>query len=203
MSDWKIGQKVEAIRRASQPARRAVSEPSGRRWIPVTTKPQAEGATEKRITDLGYFAYVPRFTVSIRDPKKHRAYISVKRPLFARVLFAQVDLHVDPWGDIDRLVGVRGIIRMAGNPATVPDALVHEMRKREGLNFGLPYRKLSGAPSVPFKTNDRVRVTDGPFSGFFGSITAVDANQRITILIELLGRFVPLENLEADQIEGA
>jgi transcriptional antiterminator NusG len=46
----------------------------------------------------------------------------------------------------------------------------------------------------------KVRVTDGPFTSFAGTVDAVHSLERLTVSINLLGRETPVE-LESGQIE--
>ena len=48
--------------------------------------------------------------------------------------------------------------------------------------------------AIPFKVGDRVRVKEGNFENQEGDVDAVDeANGRITVIINIFGRSVPME----------
>ena len=54
---------------------------------------------------------------------------------------------------------------------------------------------------IPFKVGDRVRVKEGNFENQEGDVDAVDeANGRITVIINIFGRSVPME-LDHWQVE--
>ena len=55
--------------------------------------------------------------------------------------------------------------------------------------------------SVPFATDDQVKVTDGPFNGFTGVIEEVNAEKRkLKVMVKIFGRKTPLE-LSFTQVE--
>ncbi len=55
--------------------------------------------------------------------------------------------------------------------------------------------------AIPFKVGDRVRVKEGNFENQEGEVDAVDeANGRITVIINIFGRSVPME-LDHWQVE--
>lgn len=56
-------------------------------------------------------------------------------------------------------------------------------------------------PKISFTTGDRVKVTDGPFLNFAGTVSAVnDERGRLTVMIEVLGRSTPVD-LDFLQVE--
>jgi transcriptional antiterminator NusG len=56
-------------------------------------------------------------------------------------------------------------------------------------------------PRVVFENGDHVRVTDGAFANFTGTVQEVNpAKQKVTVLVSIFGRATPVE-LEYGQVE--
>lgn len=198
----KIGDKVAGS--IVIPARAAGDDvPTNRRWCPIVTERAKEAPVEEKIKSLGYLVYVPRFTIERRDPKKHRATVPTIRPLFPRIVFARFDPDVDPWGEIKRTKGVKDLLFIAGRLAVARDAEIAAMKEREGINFDIDKsgRIKTLLPPRP-EPGDTIRITKGPFEGFFAKVATIDDEARLIALVELFRRETPIE-LDADQYEGA
>jgi transcription antitermination factor NusG len=91
-----------------------------------------------------------------------------------------------------------GLVCFGGEPAAVPENLIHTLRKR--------VEEISAAGGEVFDglhPGDVVRISDGPFRGYEAIFdTRLPGSERVRVLLELLGsqRRVPME-LSAGQIQ--
>lgn len=201
MTDWKVGQRVEAIKHASQPLAHAKSPLRTRRWGLFNARRYREADVSERIGELGYLTYVPQFKISVRDKTKHRKFKEVMRSTFPGYGFVEFSPSIDPWGDIERVRGMVEIVKVGGEPGYVSALLVEELRKAESGNFDQAYRTDGATCYAP---GDRLMVTDGPFKWsvveFVANLTPLDDDGRITALLDAFARKTLVE-LQADQVE--
>lgn len=160
-------------------------------WYVVHTQAQKEGLAEMHLRRQGFATYLPRYLRTRRHARKTE---TVARPLFPRYLFVGVDLARDRWRAIQSTFGVSNLVIAGEEPLPVPDAVVDEIRAREGgdgcVSLGLPAGVGPGS---------RVRLIDGIFADAKGVIERVADDRRVAILLALLGRevrvFVPAASI--------
>jgi transcriptional antiterminator RfaH len=164
---------------------------SGQHWYVVHTHPQGEKRAEFNLLRQGFNAYFPRY---LHKRRHARRVDIVTRPLFPRYLFVALDLGRDRWRAIQSTFGVSNLVSAGDTPLAIPDAVVEEIRAREGedglVTLGLPAGLKSGSP---------VKLTDGIFAEYRGVIDRIADDRRVAVLIELLGRevrvFVPAASI--------
>lgn len=175
-------------------------EVQARRWCIVQSEYRREATAEKEIGDAGYLVYVPRFKTKVRD-RSMRKWIDTTRPLLPGYLFVDCADEAVPVAWLNRQRGVRDVLRQADQPIRIPDLVIEQLRRDEGINFNQPYR--AAGHGVPLEIDQPVRITDGPFTGFYGLVGRIDGATRITVFIELFGGVNPVRNLTIDQLERA
>ena len=151
-------------------------------WYVVYTQPGAEMLARGQLENQGFEVYYPRYSRNVRHAR------SVKRailPLFPRYLFVRIDLASQRWRSINGTLGVSYIITMNERPCAVPDGIVEEIRQRENPEQLIEIPKL-----VPFKPGESLEITSGAFAQQVGSFLQLDKDNRIIVLLGLLGRNV-------------
>ncbi|MBN8958568.1 MAG: hypothetical protein J0H17_18685 [Rhizobiales bacterium] len=134
------------------------------------------------------------------SPKQRSSGVAIMRPhdvpLFPRYVFMRCDPQRDEWNRVRSLAGVGGFVCKENQAVWVPDALIDNLRSREVA--GVIPGKLPA--SMVFKAGEEVRITDGPFSHFNGTveetfdkpISEIDPDDRIRIAINIFGRSTAL-----------
>lgn len=163
------------------------------RWYVTHTHPKAEGQALRHLTRQGFAAYLPLY----RKRRSHARRIEmVKAPLFPSYLFVRMDVGRVRWRAIRSTIGVRHLICNGDMPAPVPQGVVEELRAREDENGLFPLR-----PPPPFEPGETVRVGQGTLRDQVGQFEGVADQDRVVILLNMLGRpfrvTLPLEAVEA------
>jgi transcriptional antiterminator RfaH len=163
-------------------------------WYAVYTQPHAEPKALAHLLRQGYTAYLPRYRTKVSHARRRQI---VLRPLFPRYLFAGIDRATMPWRPILSTVGVSDIVRTGDGPTSVPAEIVTAIREREntGAFDQLDSRQMLGLGEL-------VRVTTGAFEDMVGRLVELRDQDRIVVLLELLGRVVRAQ-LRAEVVEPA
>lgn len=153
-----------------------------RQWYAVYTHARAEAVAESHLRRQGFTAYLPRY---LHTRRHARATHKVSRPLFPRYLFVQMDPETQRWRNILSTVGVVGLVSSGTTPTPVPAHVIDELHGCEDehgyIQMAAPARLAAG---------DRVSVVEGPFAERLGLVEGTTDDERVTILLEFMGRQV-------------
>ena len=163
------------------------------RWYVVQTHAMAEEKAALNLTRQGYRAYLPCY---LKKRSHARKVDWVKRPLFPRYLFVEMDPEATQWRAIRSTIGVSRFICLGDEPTAVPEGVVEEIIGREDDkgHVGLGRKDL-------FKKGQSVEITGGAMDETSAIFECVDDKDRVTVLMDLMGRQVrvriPLEAVRA------
>jgi transcriptional antiterminator RfaH len=105
--------------------------------------------------------------------------------LFPGYLFVRLDLGRDRWRAVYSTVGVRTLVSAGDRPLAVPPEVIEEIRAREDSS-GLVVL----GSGCTFRRGDRVRFAEGPLVDTTGLFDCRNDGERVTVLLDLLGRQV-------------
>ncbi len=116
------------------------------------------------------------------------------RNFYPGYIFVQMDLNEHTWHLIKDTPKVSGFVG-GRHPAPVPAAEINAIAQQVAEGAAKP------KPRVVFEENDHVRVTDGAFANFTGTIVEVKPEkQKVRVLVSIFGRATPVE-LDYAQVE--
>jgi transcriptional antiterminator RfaH len=152
------------------------------RWYVVQTHVHSESKAAAHLVRQGYEVYLPRY---LKRRRHARRVENVSAPLFPRYLFVGFDVMAARWRSIQSTQGVSSLVGNGNEPAVLPALVVAELRRREDDNG---FIRLDSRPR--YAPGDKVRVVDGVFGDSFGLFEGIADRDRVTILLDLLGRKV-------------
>ncbi|MCL4111583.1 UNVERIFIED_CONTAM: hypothetical protein GTU68_033523 [Idotea baltica] len=142
-----------------------------------------------------FFGEVVIPTEKVIDTKGGKKRVS-QRKLFPGYIMVHMDLNDETWYLVRDTTGVGDFTGAAGKPIPMQE---HEIARM----LGAEEEEEEAAPriKIEFKAGDIVKIKEGTFEGFEGSIEEVDESSgKVSILIEIFGRSTPVE-LEHWQVE--
>ena len=149
-------------------------------WYAVCCKPRQEAVAEENLLRQGFHVYLPR--IGIRQRRRGQ-WIDAIEVLFPRYIFICIDPLRRSTATVRSTRGVVGMVRFGGQPAVVPDAVMDALLRREDAASGLHQDK-----RPLFCAGEQVKLVDGPLTGMQGVFTQQDGDQRVIVLLELLGK---------------
>jgi transcriptional antiterminator NusG len=166
--------------------------PESARWFVVHTQSgfeaRAKEALSQRIKGLGmedqiFDIVIPlRDIVTIKKGKKK----NVKEKVFPGYLLIRMTLNDESWLVVRTTQGITGFVGAGNKPTPITEKEVEAIRKfveQEQPKF-----------KAKFSIGEAVKVNDGPFTDFIGSIESMDDEKgKVKVLVSIFGRETPVE----------
>ena len=150
---------------------------------------------EQRIESMGmkgkiFDVVVPtEEEIEVKDGKRR----TVERRVFPGYLLVQMIMSEDSWYVVRNTPGVTGFVGMGNTPTALrPEEVAQILRRME-----------AEAPKikVTFKPSQKVRIVEGPFNDFIGTVAEIDMDRaKVRVMVSFFGRETPVE-LDFLQVE--
>jgi transcriptional antiterminator RfaH len=152
------------------------------RWYVVQTQAHAETKASWHLARQGFETYLPRY---LKKRRHARRVEMVHAPLFPRYLFVLIDIATQRWLSIRSTIGVSRLVCAGDLPAPVPSHVIETLKQHED------HKGLIVLPPQPrFTAGDKIRILDGAFTDCIGLFEGMRNFQRVSVLLDLLGRKV-------------
>ena len=147
-------------------------------WFILQFKSNSHYQAKKNLTRQGFEVFLPLHDTTSR---KLSRFVNTSKPLFPGYMFIRFDEAESDWHKINNTYGVSRLITFNSILKPIPNSFVDSLMKRYDLSGQLlPMQKL--------KNGDQVTVLKGPFANFIATVEKYEADQRIWILMDLMGR---------------
>lgn len=127
--------------------------------------------------------------VELRDGVRR----TTERRIFPGYILVEMVMDEDSWYVVRNTPGVTGFVGSGNKPIPLQDEEVNKIVKR--MEAEAPKIK------VNFKEGQKVRIVEGPFEDFMGTVDEIDLDRaRVRVLVNFFGRETPVE-LDFLQVE--
>jgi len=129
--------------------------------------------------------------IEVKEGKRR----TVERRVFPGYIIVNMILTEESWYVVRNTPGVTGFVGMGNQPIPLrPEEIAHIVKRME-----------ADAPriKVTFRMGERVRIVDGPFNDFRGTVAEIDMERaKVRVMVNFFGRETPVE-LDFLQVEKA
>ena len=160
-------------------------------WYVIRSKPHKEEVLYQQLLTRQIESFFPVIRVNPVNPRARKIV-----PFFPNYIFIRTNLENEGASAFQWIPYSQGLVTFGGEPAFVPDALVHALKRKIDTINAKSEKTTSG-----FETGDQIRVVDGILRGYEGIVDAnLDGKERAKVLINLLGNRQMLVELADSQI---
>jgi len=129
--------------------------------------------------------------MEVKDGKRR----IIERHVFPGYVLVNMILTEESWYVVRNTPGVTGFVGMGNDPTPLRPEEVSQILRR--MEADAPHVKVS------FKPGERVRIIDGPFNDFRGTVSELDLEKnKVRVMVNFFGRETPVE-LDFLQVEKA
>lgn len=161
-------------------------------WYALHVKVHKEQAVHDLLVSQEIENYFPCLHVEPVNPRSRR-----RRPFYPGYIFVRLDLDDYGQNALRWTEGTYGLVMFGNEPASVPENLVQEVRRRvEVINA-------AGGIIVPtLSPGDRVRIIEGTFEGYEGIFDVnLDGKDRVQVLLSYLSQQPKRLIIKPEQIQ--
>jgi transcriptional antiterminator NusG len=181
---------------AAQPAKR-----DGQLWYVIHTYSGYENKVktnlEHRVTSMDMADKIFRVVVPTEEEVeiKNGQRRTVQRKIFPGYVLVEMVLEDDSWYVVRNTPGVTSFVGSGTTPTPLPETEVQAILKQ--------MREEKPQVRVTYQKGNRVKIVDGPFAEFMGTIDEVNTEKnKLRVLVSMFGRETPVE-LDFLQVEKA
>jgi len=145
-----------------------------------------EQAAQKGLAEAFDEVLVPAEDVTeVRRGQK----VSSERKFFPGYVLVKMDMSDDAWHLVKDTPKVTGFLGSKNRPSPITEAEAQRLLSQLKEGVDKPRK-----PAVIFEVGEQVRVADGPFTSFMGSVEEVDEERgRVKVSVSIFGRSTPVE----------
>jgi transcription termination/antitermination protein NusG len=157
---------------------------------------------ESRIASMNMEERIFEVVIPVEDViefnKKNGKKQVVSKKVFPGYLLVRMDLDDDSWYVVRNTPGVTGFVGLGARPTPLSRKEVESILQVKTAGEAEAAKK--ARPRLEYEVGESVRVREGPFADFTGTIAEINEDQlKLKVLVNIFGRETPVE-LEFAQV---
>ncbi len=152
-------------------------------WYLIQTKPKQETIAVQNLSNQGFNTFYPKAPINNKIT-----------PLFPRYLFIELDDKTQNWTPIRSTKGVANFVRFGLSFAKVPNKIINMIKIQQQQTI----EKLINICS--HQKGDLIEIQSGAFKGQQAIFKNYNANDRVIVLLKLIGQQQEVELLEKEVV---
>jgi transcriptional antiterminator NusG len=146
----------------------------------LRSRSQAFGFADK----IGQILIPTEEVVELRGGKK----ITSKRLLYPGYVLVQMEMNDQLWHEVKNTPRVTGFVGGGNTPVPLSADEVNSILFRQATAAERP------RPKMTFEKNERVKIVDGPFANFSGTVDEINPERNtLRVMVTIFGRSTPVE----------
>ena len=174
------------------------------RWYIIQAYSGFEGkvrdAIMAEVTRMGLEQAVEQIEVpteTVQEARRGKK-VAVERKFMPGYVLAKLNMNDDVYHLVKNTPKVTGFLGAMGKPQAISEGEAARMlHTKDEATTAAPKQKIK----VDYEIGDQVKVLDGPFASFNGTVEELDFDRsRVKVSVSIFGRATPVE-LEFEQVE--
>jgi transcriptional antiterminator NusG len=167
------------------------------RWYVVHTyagyENKVKSNLESRISSMNMEDRIYEVVIPMQDELelKNGKRQVVSRKVYPGYLMVRMQLDDDSWYVVRNTPGVTGFVGLGARPTPLTRREVENILAVKAEGAGTPKKT---RPRLEYEVGESVRVREGPFADFSGTIAEINEDQlKLKVLVNIFGRETPVE----------
>lgn len=164
-------------------------------WYAVYCKPKDDERAELHLARQDFEVFRPKHRVR---RKRRGQMTTIVESLFPRYLFIHLDDIAENWAPIRSTRGVAGLVRWGDTIPALPAPVINCLLENVDEVGCIP------TPPADYKPGDKLLIKSGPFAGHEGLFYARRSEDRVLLLLEVMGQQqkVPFEEASVERVSA-
>ena len=146
-------------------------------WFILQFKANSHHQAIKNLKQQGFETFLPLHDSTSRKASR---FINTTRPLFPGYMFITFDRTNTEWHRINNTYGVLRLITFNSTLKSIPSIIIDSLMMRcDKSGKILPIKRLT--------KGTQVKILNGPFANFTASVEKYETDQRVWVLMNLMG----------------
>ena len=159
-----------------------------KKWFIVQIKPNSYKSATQNLERQGFETFLPKMDITQRQKNK---FLYKNVYVFPGYIFVCFDPSVINWTKINSTYGVLKLLVFNKKPSEIPSDIVLELKTKYEI-------KGNRTQQENLQIGNSIKFYKGPFADLIAKVESVDENNRIWVLLEIMGgyRKLKLKNIE-------